>query len=189
MSENARAGGKTKKGGGGQQGERWSRRAQQAPGSRTHMQRVGRGPRLLQVRIVGGALSRLGQRAADGGGVHAVHRHVSVSRLVQDRPHILAHEVHAQHRDGPAGPGVVGFEGRTLACAEDGEAGEAHTAQGSSTTHDAGAMGAPSPPPRSLAARLRHLHRPVRHDQRVADVDVGPALGCGGRTRRAQAAR
>ena len=69
---------------------------------RPHVQRVGRVPRLCQVGIVGGALCGLGQRAADGVGGHAVHRHVSVSRLIQDGPHILAHEVHAQHRNGAA---------------------------------------------------------------------------------------
>ena len=32
----------------------------------------------------------------------------------------------------------------------------------------------------SRAPRLSHLHRAVSHHQRVADVDVGPALGCSG---------
>lgn len=32
------------------------------------------------------------------------------------------------------------------------------------------------PPPCSLAASLCHAHSCVRHDQRVTDVDVGPAL-------------
>lgn len=34
---------------------------------------------------------------------HAVDGHVLVPRLIQDGPHILAHEVHTQHCNGPAG--------------------------------------------------------------------------------------